>query len=60
LVKEKPRVYPQTAAMTIAERCVLAAFILTVLSIMAAQFDGRRRIDNASPRAPAFYTPAGG
>jgi uncharacterized MAPEG superfamily protein len=42
--------------MTIADLCLLAAVILTVVSIMPAKFDGRREYDNANPRDPRFYT----
>jgi uncharacterized MAPEG superfamily protein len=43
--------------MTIADLCLLAAVILTILSIVPAKLDGRRQYDNANPRDPAFYTP---
>jgi uncharacterized MAPEG superfamily protein len=43
--------------MTIADLCLLAAVVLTVLSIMPAKLDGRREYDNANPRDPRFYTP---
>src|ERR1700760_635690 len=43
--------------MTIAELCLLAAVVLTIVSIMPAKLDGRREYDNAKPRDPAFYTP---
>jgi uncharacterized MAPEG superfamily protein len=43
--------------MTIAELCLLAAVILTILSIVPAKLDGRRQYDNANPRDPGFYTP---
>lgn len=42
--------------MTIAELCLLAAVILTVLSILPAKLDGAREYDNANPRDPRFYT----
>ncbi len=42
--------------MTIAELCLPAAVILTILSILPAKLDGRREYDNASPRDPRFYT----
>jgi uncharacterized MAPEG superfamily protein len=42
--------------MTIADLCLLAAFVLTHLSVMPAKFDGRREYDNAYPRNPGFYT----
>ena len=42
--------------MTIADLCLLAAVVLTVVSIMPAKFDGRREYDNANPRDPSFYT----
>jgi uncharacterized MAPEG superfamily protein len=41
--------------MTIADLCLLAAFVLTHLSVMPAKFDGRREYDNANPRNPGFY-----
>ena len=44
--------------MTIADLCILAAVILTILSIMPAKLDGRGEFDNANPRDPGFY--AGG
>ncbi len=43
--------------MTIAELCLLAAVVLTIVSIMPAKLDGRRSFDNANPRDPGFYTP---
>jgi uncharacterized MAPEG superfamily protein len=43
--------------MTIAELCLLAAVILTILSILPAKLDGRRAYDNGNPRDPGFYTP---
>jgi uncharacterized MAPEG superfamily protein len=41
--------------MTIADLCLLAAFVLTHLSVMPAKLDGRREYDNANPRNPGFY-----
>ncbi|HBK04618.1 MAG TPA: hypothetical protein DDZ81_02005 [Acetobacteraceae bacterium] len=43
--------------MTIADLCLLAAVILTIVSIMPAKRDGKRDYDNANPRDPRFYTP---
>ena len=43
--------------MTIADLCLLAAVILTILSIMPAKLSGVREYDNANPRDPRFYTP---
>lgn len=43
--------------MTIAELCLLAAVILTIVSILPAKLSGRRDYDNANPRDPRFYTP---
>ncbi len=43
--------------MTIAELCLLAAVILTILSVMPARLDGAREFDNGNPRDPRFYTP---
>src|ERR1700686_2121129 len=43
--------------MTIADLCLLAAVVLTILSIMPAKFDGRLEFDNGNPRDPRFYTP---
>jgi uncharacterized MAPEG superfamily protein len=43
--------------VTIAELCLLAAVVLTIVSIMPAKLDGRRSFDNANPRDPGFYTP---
>jgi uncharacterized MAPEG superfamily protein len=42
--------------MTIADLCLFAAVVLTVLSIVPAKLDGRREYDNANPRDPRFYT----
>jgi uncharacterized MAPEG superfamily protein len=42
--------------VTIADLCLLAAVVLTILSIMPAKLDGRREYDNANPRDPRFYT----
>jgi uncharacterized MAPEG superfamily protein len=42
--------------MTIAELCLLAAVILTIVSIMPAKVSGVREYDNANPRDPRFYT----
>jgi uncharacterized MAPEG superfamily protein len=41
--------------MTIADLCLLAAVVLTILSILPAKVDGRREFDNANPRDPRFY-----
>jgi uncharacterized MAPEG superfamily protein len=43
--------------MTIAELCLFAAVVLTILAVMPAKIDGRRKgeFDNANPRNPAFY-----
>ena len=41
--------------MTIADLCLLAAVILTIVAIMPAKLDGRREYDNSRPRDPAFY-----
>ena len=43
--------------MTIADLCLLAAVILTILSISPAKLSGGRTYDNANPRDPGFYTP---
>lgn len=43
--------------MTIADLCLLAAVVLTLVSIMPAKLDGKREYDNANPRDPRFYTP---
>jgi uncharacterized MAPEG superfamily protein len=43
--------------MTIAAVTLLAAVILTLLSIGPAKFDGSREYDNANPRDPGFYRP---
>ena len=43
--------------MTIADLCLLAAVILTIVSIMPAKLDGGREYDNANPRDPRFYAP---
>jgi uncharacterized MAPEG superfamily protein len=43
--------------MTIAELCLLAAVVLTILSIAPAKLSGVRDYDNANPRDPRFYTP---
>ena len=43
--------------MTIAELCLLAAVVLTILSIAPAKLSGRREYDNGNPRDPRFYTP---
>lgn len=43
--------------MTIAELCLLAAVVLTIVSIMPAKLDGRGEYDNGHPRDPRFYTP---
>ncbi|MGD0105782.1 MAG: MAPEG family protein [Rhodopila sp.] len=41
--------------MTIADFCLLAAVILTIVSIMPAKLSGAREYDNANPRDPRFY-----
>jgi len=43
--------------MTIADLCLLAAVVLTILSIAPAKINGERQYDNANPRDPSFYTP---
>ena len=43
--------------MTIADLCLLAAVVLTIVSIMPAKLNGVREYDNANPRDPRFYTP---
>ena len=43
--------------MTIAELCLLAAIVLTIVSILPAKLDGRRQYDNGNPRDQRFYTP---
>jgi uncharacterized MAPEG superfamily protein len=43
--------------MTIAELCLPASVVLTILSILPGKLDGRREYDNANPRDPRFYTP---
>jgi uncharacterized MAPEG superfamily protein len=43
--------------MTIADLCLLAAVVLTILSISPAKLSGGRAYDNANPRDPGFYTP---
>jgi uncharacterized MAPEG superfamily protein len=43
--------------MTIADLCLLAAVLLTILSIAPAKLDGRGEYDNAKPRDPGFYRP---
>jgi len=43
--------------MTIADLCLLAAVILTIVSIGPAKMSGARNYDNRNPRDPAFYTP---
>jgi uncharacterized MAPEG superfamily protein len=43
--------------MTIADLCLLAAVILTIVSIVPAKLDGVREYDNGNPRDPGFYTP---
>jgi uncharacterized MAPEG superfamily protein len=43
--------------MTIADLCLLAAVVLTILSIMPAKLSGAREYDNGNPRDPRFYTP---
>jgi uncharacterized MAPEG superfamily protein len=42
--------------MTIAELCLPAAVILTILSIVPAKLSGARDYDNGHPRDPGFYT----
>jgi uncharacterized MAPEG superfamily protein len=42
--------------VTIADLCLLAAFVLAHVSVMPAKLDGRREFDNANPRDPRFYT----
>jgi uncharacterized MAPEG superfamily protein len=51
------RDYPESAAMTIADVCLLAAVALTILSIVPGKLDGRGEYDNGNPRDPRFYTP---
>jgi uncharacterized MAPEG superfamily protein len=43
--------------VTIADLCLLAAVMLTILSIVPAKLSGVREYDNANPRDPGFYTP---
>ncbi len=43
--------------MTIADLTLLAAVLLTIVSIGVAKFDGGNEYDNANPRNPAFYKP---
>ncbi|HEY0185798.1 MAG TPA: MAPEG family protein [Rhodopila sp.] len=43
--------------MTIAELCLPAVVVLTILSIVPAKLHGVREYDNANPRDPRFYTP---
>ena len=43
--------------MTTAELCLLAAIVLTIVSILPAKLDGRRQYDNGNPRDTRFYTP---
>jgi uncharacterized MAPEG superfamily protein len=43
--------------MTIADLCLLAVVVLTILSILPGKLDGREAYDNANPRDPNFYTP---
>ncbi|HET6307918.1 MAG TPA: MAPEG family protein [Rhodopila sp.] len=43
--------------MTIAELCLLACVILTIVSVMPAKISGRLDYDNGNPRDPRFYTP---
>jgi uncharacterized MAPEG superfamily protein len=43
--------------VTIADLCLLAAVILTILSIGPAKLSGLREYDNGNPRDPRFYTP---
>jgi uncharacterized MAPEG superfamily protein len=43
--------------MTIADLCLLAAVILTILSIAPAKLNGLGEYDNSNPRDPRFYTP---
>lgn len=42
--------------MTIADLTLLAAIILTIVSIAPAKLDGLRTYNNANPRDPGFYT----
>jgi uncharacterized MAPEG superfamily protein len=42
--------------MTIADLCLLAAVILTIVSILPAKLEGRRDYDNGNPRDQRFYT----
>jgi uncharacterized MAPEG superfamily protein len=43
--------------MTIADLCLLASVILTIISIVPAKVSGLRDYDNGNPRDPRFYTP---
>ncbi len=43
--------------MTIADLCLLAAVILTIVSIAPAKLSGAREYDNSNPRDPRFYAP---
>jgi uncharacterized MAPEG superfamily protein len=43
--------------MTIADLTLLAAVMLTILSIGPAKLNGIGEYDNANPRDPRFYTP---
>jgi uncharacterized MAPEG superfamily protein len=49
--------YRERHAMTIAELCLFASVVLTILSIAPARLDGARDFDNGNPRDPRFYTP---
>jgi uncharacterized MAPEG superfamily protein len=41
--------------MTVAEWCVFAALMLSLLTIVPVKWIGFRQYDNARPRDPAFY-----
>jgi uncharacterized MAPEG superfamily protein len=41
--------------MTIAEWCVFASLMLTLLSIASVKWSRHHRFDNSRPRDPAFY-----
>jgi uncharacterized MAPEG superfamily protein len=41
--------------MTIADLTLLAAVLLTIVTIGLAKFDGGREYDNSNPRNPNFY-----
>ena len=42
--------------MTIADLCLVACVVLTIVSIMPAKLSGVREYDNGNPRDPRFYT----